>query len=156
MPIETLKRILYDISILSKKVARLETLENKFVGYVFVPLTSPLTSTSWDGDSFSTTAPTLIDLSAVFGVPAGVKAVYLSVVINDSGSAATADVNISFYPASGGIFAHVVYCGGIANDAMAAAQGIVPCDANGDVYYSITASGVGTLDVRIRIFGYWI
>jgi len=38
---------------------------------------TPLTSTAWDGgDAFSTTAKTLIDLSAVFGVPAGVKAGY--------------------------------------------------------------------------------
>ena len=31
----------------------------------FVPLTTPLTSTSWDGDARSTTAKTKIDLSAV-------------------------------------------------------------------------------------------
>ena len=49
-------------------------------------LTTPLTSTAWDGDSFSTTGKTLIDLSSVFGVPAGVKAVLVRMIARDSGS----------------------------------------------------------------------
>ena len=56
-------------------------------GAQWVYLQAPLTSTSWDGDSFSTTAKTLIDLSAVFGVPANVKAIYARVFVNDSASA---------------------------------------------------------------------
>ena len=52
-------------------------------------LTTPKTSDSWDGDARSTTAKTLIDLSAVFGVPAGVKAVLVGVSMRDSGSAAS-------------------------------------------------------------------
>ena len=34
--------------------------------------------------------------------------------------------------------------------------GIVPCDANGDIYYQIAASGTGTMDVNIQIWGYWM
>ena len=45
-------------------------------------LTTPLTSTAWDEDSYSTTAKTLIDLSEVFGVPAGVKAVMVKISLN--------------------------------------------------------------------------
>jgi hypothetical protein len=33
---------------------------------------------------------------------------------------------------------------------------IVPCTAGGDLYYQTLASGAGTLDVVIQIWGYWI
>ena len=36
-------------------------------------LTTPKTSTSWDGDARSTTSATKIDTSTVFGIPDGVK-----------------------------------------------------------------------------------
>ena len=55
----------------------------------FVPLRAPLTSTSWDGDAYSTTAKTKVDLSAVFSVPAGARAVLAHIEVNDSGSAGT-------------------------------------------------------------------
>jgi hypothetical protein len=42
------------------------------------------------------------------------------------------------------------------NDSYARAQGVIPCDANGDVYYQTAASGSGTLDVSLEIWGYWI
>ncbi len=117
-------------------------------------LTSPLTSTAWDGDSFSTTAKTLIDLSTVFGVPAGVKAVLVNIALRDSGSAAN-ECNISLSPSSsvGGMTAR---CSGIANDEFVNACLTVPCDTNGDIYYEITASGTGTMDVYLQIYGYWL
>jgi hypothetical protein len=43
-------------------------------GYLMNYLTTALTSTSWDGDSKTSANNGIIDLSAVFGVPAGVKA----------------------------------------------------------------------------------
>ena len=117
-------------------------------------LTTPLTSTSWDGDSFSTTAKTLIDLSTVFGVPAGVKAVLINIALRDSGSAAN-ECLISLSPSSstGGLTAR---CSGIANDKFVNACLTVPCDANGDIYYEISASGAGTMDVYLQIYGYWL
>ena len=42
-------------------------------------LATPLTSTSWDGDTKGTGDRATVDLSAVFGVPAGVKAVLMSI-----------------------------------------------------------------------------
>lgn len=120
-------------------------------------LQTPLTSTSWDGDSFSTTAATLIDLSAVFSVPAGVKAVLLNVVINDSGSAAATDCYIGFAPTNAASpQACQVDCNGVPNDGFRRGGGWCPCDANGDIYYQIAATGAGTMDVRIRIWGYMI
>ena len=117
-------------------------------------LTAPLTSTSWDGDSFSTTAKTKIDLSVVFGVPAGVKAVLVNIALRDSGSAAN-ECLISLSPSSvaGGLTAR---CSGIANDKFVNACLTVPCDTNGDIYYEISASGAGTMDVFLQIYGYWL
>lgn len=132
--------------------ARLVTVE----GYShFVPLTAPLTSTSWDGDSFSTTAKTLIDLSAVFGAPAGIKAVMVVVALRDSGSAAgDARLILGARNVSGeGI---PFDCNGQANDTYEREFGIVPCDANGDIYYQTIATGANTLDIVIQIHGYWV
>ena len=135
---------------LEREVERLRVKEKQ----VFVPLTSPLTSTAWDGDSFSTTANTKIDLSVVFGVPAGAKAVLVNIALRDSGSAAN-ECFISLSPSSsvGGMTAR---CSGIANDKFANACLTVPCDTNGDIYYAISASGTGTMDVYLQIWGYWL
>lgn len=131
----------------NKKISR----EN-LVGWHF--LTTPRTSTSWDGDARSTTAKTLIDLSSVFGAPAGIKAVLFNVALRDSGSAAN-ECLISLSPSlnAGGLSAR---CSGVANDKFTNACLVVPCDANGDVYYDITASGTGTMDVYLQIYGYWL
>lgn len=123
-------------------------------GFGLVPLSSPLTSTSWDGDARSTTAKTLIDLSAVFGVPAGVKAVLAYVAIRDSGSAG-ADTYLILSPTDVANQGLLIDCSGLANDAWERGTLIVPCDANGDVYFQVAASGAGTLDAWVQIWGYW-
>jgi hypothetical protein len=121
----------------------------------WVYLSAPLTSTSWDGDSFSTTAKTLIDLSAVFAVPAGVRAVLVKAVIQDSAQA-TNRCYIVLSPNSAAGSGPSVECGGLANNANAFATGTltVPCDANGDIYYQIGASGAGTMVIYLQIWGY--
>lgn len=119
-------------------------------------LSTPLTSTDWDGDARSTTSKTLIDLSAVFGVPAGVKAVFARVWIRDSGSAGASNAWFLLSPndtAYQGSFA--VFCQGLANDSYSGGSAICPCDANGDIYYQLAASGTGTMDVSIEIWGYY-
>ena len=119
-------------------------------------LTTPLTSTSWDGDAHSTTAKTKIDLSAVFGVPAGVKAVLVRLTARDSGSSAGyCQLGLSPNSTAGSV-AVQAYLQGVANDVYVSVNGIVPCDGNGDVYYQIAASGTGTLDAIIEIWGYWL
>ena len=131
----------------SKKITR-----DNLSGWHF--LTTPLTSTSWDGDAFSTTAKTKIDLSVVFGVPAGVKAILVNIALRDSGSAAN-ECFISLSPSSS-ITGMTARCSGIANDKFVNACLTVPCDANGDIYYQIDASGAGTMDVYLQIWGYWL
>lgn len=123
-------------------------------GWTF--LITPLTSTAWDGDAFSTTAKTKIDLSVVFGVPAGVKAVLVRMVARDSGSSSGyCQIGLSPNNTADSV-ALQAYLQDVANDVYVTTSGIVPCDVNGDVYYQVTASGAGTLDVVIQIWGYWL
>jgi hypothetical protein len=140
------------LTALEREVERLRVKESG----KFIALTTPLTSTAWDGDAFSTTAKTLIDLSSVFGVPAGVKAILVRLVARDSGSSSGYNyIGLSPNNTAGSV-AIQAYLQGVANDVYVSANGIVPCDANGDVYYQIVASGTGTLDAIIEIWGYWL
>jgi hypothetical protein len=119
-------------------------------------LAAPLTSTAWDGDAFSTTAKTKIDLSVVFGVPAGAKAILVRLAARDSGSSA-GYCQFGLSPnATFDSVAAQAYLQGVPNDVYVSVNGVVPCDKNGDVYYQITASGTGTLDAFIEIWGYWL
>ena len=122
----------------------------------FYPLTTPKTSTSWDGDARSTTAKTKIDLSDVFGVPAGVKAILVRITARDSGgSSGYCQFALSPNNTAGSV-AIQAYLQGVANDVYVSENGIVPCDANGDVYYQIIASGTETLEAFIEIWGWWL
>ncbi len=119
-------------------------------------LSAPLMSASWAASAKSTTARALLDLSAVFGAPPGIAAVLLRTVLNDSGSAGATDgAYLLFSPvdATGGI---AVACNGVTNDAKVYHEIIVPCNADGDVYITIAATGAGTLDCDVRIWGYWL
>jgi hypothetical protein len=117
-------------------------------------LTTQLSSASWNGNAYSTTGKTLIDLSAVFGAPAGIKAVLLFVWVRDSGSAG-ADTYLILGPSNGN-FTGMAANPHPVNDRVTRSSMVVPCDANGDIYYQIGASGAGTFDVTIQIWGYWL
>jgi hypothetical protein len=115
------------------------------------------TSTSWDGDAYSTTARTLIDLSAVFGVPAGVKAVDARISCKDSASGATPGLYMMLTPNTTPASAPlVVRPSGLPNGYYADGWATVPCNADGDLYVEIGASGAGTLNAIIEIWGWWI
>ena len=140
------------LTALEREVERLRVKESG----KFIALTTPLTSTRWDGDSFSTTGKTLIDLSAVFGVPAGVKAVLIRLTARDSGSASTTcQLAVSPNDTADSVVVQA-YLQGFDNNVYGASSGICPCDANGDIYYQIAASGTGTLQAWIQIWGYWL
>lgn len=126
---------------------------------VFTPLTTPLTSTDFDeDDAFSDVGtPTLIDTSSVFSAPAGIKAALVRLMARDSGSAAGADLYFALCASnSADNWAMAVRPNAVPNDAWVSAMGIVPCDANGDFYYICNASGSNTMDVGLRIYGYWV
>jgi hypothetical protein len=152
---DTLQEMYREIDRLKRRFERFESGEYINTKAHAVFLTTPLTSTSWDGDSFSTTSKTLIDLSTVFGVPAGVKAVLFSIYLRDSGSAAgTCDLILS--PNNTDLSGLYTACSGVANNMFVGNGPTVPCDANGDVYYQIRTSGVGTMDIYLEVWGYWL
>lgn len=115
---------------------------------------APLTSGSFNGGTFSTTAKTLINLNTTFGLPAGISAVYIYAAIKDTGSAAN-DCFLSLSPnalANNGVW---IDCSGLANSSWERNQLIVPCDSNGNIYYQIGASGPNSMTVYLLVWGYW-
>ena len=110
-------------------------------------LATPLTSTSWDGDNKGLGDRATVDLTAVFGVPAGVKAVLMSIQTQ----ANAANEYIRFGPNDGNSFA--LTCRTQVNSQIMHASGIVPCDANGDVYCYTSGTVEG---VWVWIWGYWL
>ena len=144
--------ILSTLKDLAKRINRLETQGQP----TWVYLTAPLTSVDWDGDAHSTTAKTLIDLSVIFGAPAGIKAILVHAVASDSGSVG-AETYFGISPNdTAGSSALVCYLTGQVNDWGVVDTGVCPCDSNGDIYYQIVASGANTLDATLRIWGYMI
>ena len=106
------------------------------------------TSTSWDGDAKS--ASGIIDLSAVFGLPAGIKAIAVMI----RGADTTQKIEFGLAKDSSNI-----YCGIMTQTPVYASSfyawiaGIVPCDANGDVYFYCSAQ----IDVvYVYITGYCV
>ena len=145
---------------LTQKIQRLERQIHKLQTTGFqkpIWLAAPLTSASWNGDSFSTTAKTLIDLSAVFSAPAGIKAIVALLHIRDSASASGGgDYKIVLSPNNTADSGPAARCGGLVNDLWHSEVLTVPCDANGDVYYQIAASGANTFEVYLEIWAYWL
>ena len=150
--IERLKRV-------EREVERLRVKESPDMSSYGRPvfLAAPLTSTAWDGDAYSTTSKTLIDLSVVFGVPAGVKAILAQIMARDSGSSSSANAFFGLSPNNvDGSLSLINTTRYIQNDLIVYNTAIVPCTSTGDVYYQIVASGSGTMDCWIRIWGYWL
>jgi len=117
-----------------------------YTGYVFVPLTTPLTSTSWDGDSKGTGDDGTIDLSAVFGAPAGIKAVLIRRRMEDATVGTEWTAGPSASSTADIIRAQVT-------NVYVESNAVIPCDANGDIYCTFS----GTIDDCImQIHGYWI
>jgi len=130
----------------------LQVLMHRFVG-----LQAPLASVAFDGDSFPTTAKTLIDLSVSFGAPAGIRAVLMYVECRDSGSAG-ADCYVILSPTNTNLVGLATSPYDNGNDVPERQCVTVPCDANGDIYYQIVATGGAgtTFDLWLRIHGYFI
>lgn len=115
------------------------------------------TSTSWDGDSYSTTAKTLIDLSAVFGIPAGVKMILVRLIARDIGSAGAGSCYFGVSPDNiATSLPGSVRLEGRPNDEANESTFPCPCNSDGDIYYQLVATGSGTLDAWIEIWGYWL
>jgi hypothetical protein len=123
---------------------------------VITLLTPELESASWNGSSHSTTVATPIDLSSVFGAPAGIRAVFVKIGIRDSGSASGSGIYFQVGPGEYNPDAVRVDIDGVPNDHWRHCSGICPCNNDGDIYYELGASGTSTLDVYLRIWAYII
>lgn len=140
--------ITYSGNLLSRKGG------TNYTGYIFVPLTTPLTSTAWDGDSYSDVGTSTEITRSVFGWPTNVKAVLMQIVTQDSAAWGTDALYFACGPSA--TFWYALASRPKGGDVDDEAQGIVPCDANASIWYRINASGASTLDVTIWIWGYWI
>jgi len=110
-------------------------------------LTTQLTSTSWDSDAKSSANNGTLDLSALFGAPAGIKAVLVGLTIYST----TGDINVTLKPDSDASNAPPLLATTVASKYVST-SGWVPCDANGDIYFS--SSSATSANVWIDIWGY--
>ena len=124
--------------------------------YGFHPLTTPLTHTSFDGDSFSDVGSStkIENTSWSTTIPADAKALLLEISIKDSASANN-HVYFAAGPTSTYWYALAGRASGAPNDEYMGQVGPVTC-SDGDIYYRCQASGTDTLDVTLRVWGYWI
>lgn len=126
-----------------------------YTAYPYVPLATPLTSTSFDGDAFSSCGYTKIDTSVVFGAPAGIKVAWVRLIARDSAASPQTGLYVSLSTkgtdatVQAGVYPH-------GDDQFATGVFPVACDANGDFYYKVSASGSGTTDIWMTIVGYSI
>jgi hypothetical protein len=109
-----------------------------------VVLPSALTSTSWDGDAKTTADNGVIDLSAVFGVPAGVKTVLVKLI----GASTTVGRYFGVGPDATMWVAQRV---AVANQNVYIGPAPCACDANGDITF-YTDGNMSAM--HIQIFGY--
>lgn len=143
---DTLQEMYREIDRLKRRFERFESGEYINTKAHAVFLTTPLTSTSWDGDTKTTADRAIIDLSAVFGVPAGIKAVDIRIQINS----AVAGDYIRFGPNS--TYNYQVVCRQQVVGIISHSNGKVNCDSNGDIYCYPS----GTIaNVFLEIWGYW-
>lgn len=115
----------------------------------------PYDSAAWNGDSFSNGATGTIDWVVAFGLPEIPKMVFVWSQVRDSGSAA-GDYYIDFkakVTTTRECFR--VRCTRTGNDHFGNAHGVIPVADNGTSYYSVTASGVNTMDVWLFVIA-WV
>ena len=119
------------------------------LGISFIPLATPLTSTSWDGNDTKNVGTTTIDTSVIFGAPAGIKAA--SIFFRAKWGSATVSSYMYVRPVGGTRYAGIVYAYTTAHQAESC---IVPCDADGDFEFVVGNANAG--EVMCEIHGYWI
>ena len=127
-------------------------------GWIPVFLDEPYTNTDFDGDSFSdvTTHTKIENTSWSTTIPSDAKALAMTITARDSGSAGTTALLVNlFSTASATEPALTLMVAGITNDAYSSVAGVVPC-TDGDIWYRTNASGTNTLDIWLRVTGYWI
>ncbi|MGD8752870.1 MAG: hypothetical protein PVG14_15665, partial [Anaerolineales bacterium] len=123
--------------------------------YGFHPLRAPITHASFSGNAHSdVSTSTKIDNTAwSTTIPTNAQALLLRIIARDSaawgttglyftcGPSSTNDAAATVRPAGGNVWIELV--------------AVVPC-TSGDIWYKINASGSGTMDIYLQVWGYWI
>lgn len=105
------------------------------------------TSTLLNGAGFSSVAWTTLDLVDDCGIPFGAKAVSVFIMTRDSSVASGHNIQLRKDATDSGI---AIFCGH-QNNEMAAGGGIVGVSNGRTIDYQISASGVGTNDITLKI-----
>ena len=130
------------------------------LGYWYVPLTEWWSAGNFDGDAFSSVGtPTLIDVSSEYASAPDntchIRAYAIRLTVRDSDTWGNGEYWFGVGPDSGTYQNEVIaFCHG--GDLRVANNGIVTANSDGDFYYECSASGAGTLDVWLRIIGYFL
>ena len=139
----------------NKLGGQLPSYYKEYVDSKLVLFTTPYTSSSFDGDSFSATSKTGINLASLFNIPSNAIAVLVQLLASDSNSATYSDVFFGVGPNSTAGSLAVIACPrGLPNNFIAYGFGICACSPLSTIYYQVGASGTGTLKGWIRIWGY--
>lgn len=121
----------------------------EYTGSILVPLTTPIVI--YNGQAFSTGGPTEIT-AATMGIPSTAKAIVVEIETTE----ATPSTARYFAVGPSATYFYAV----IQHPQVASTRinnsGVVPCSATGSIYYNAVASGVNTLTVTFRIWGYFI
>lgn len=120
---------------------------------VIVGLATPATSTSWDGDAKDSDNNGIIDLSSVFGLPSGIKGVFVKFSVKNT---STAGKWAALGPSSSSRYSIVQTPRDTLDIWLSNGPVFVPCDANGDVYFSTNAAHGAENSVAIQIYGYLV
>ena len=118
--------------------------------YSYHPYTSYITI--WNGLNSSDIGATKIDLST-FGLPAGVKAVNVRLIAEDSKTTHEDDLYVTLGPNT---TQWQVIARPVGYSLKANQTGVTACDSNGDIYYRVNASGANTMWRYLYILGYYI
>jgi hypothetical protein len=120
-----------------------------FGSSTFIPLTTPLTSTSWNGDDTKTVGTITIDTSSVFGAPAGIKAALI--FFRAKWTSASTSSFMYVRPIGATRYTDIAY----AHDtSYQTSNATVPCDENGD--FEFVVGGANATEVICEIWGYWL
>jgi hypothetical protein len=119
-----------------------------YTAYAYVPLTTPLTSTSWDGDAKGVADSGALNLVTVFGLPANVAAVHCRAVVRTTGAVSA----IKYFAVGNNTSYYSLVARTTLSNYYAEVNGNVPMNGN-NVYVLF---GDTVENVRLEIYGYFI
>lgn len=127
-----------------------------------VMLGSPIKNTTYfEGQSHSTAGKTFIDMSNAttgFGLTnsANITAYVVDVFCRDSGTPSASILGVAIDGQSVGGEGGWLECNTVPSDYITRTRMVVDANSNGDLYIQYYASGTTTLDVWLRVAGYYV